>query len=319
MQMNKLKYLAHYPPNIIDQVESLSDKIIIITGGNSGLGFESSSFFASKGASVIIAARSLERGMQSKSDIISVYPDAQIDVLPLDLESLASIKKFSDLVKSKYDHIDILMNNAGIMLVPFGLTEDGFEKQFGVNHLGHFALTAQLFDLIKKGTNPRIINISSQAHRIGVMDFHNLMYEQGNYSLARAYGKSKLANLLFTLELDKRIKAAGLDIKVLTAHPGSSKTNLSRHVEKRKSFVLFNWLFKLTSQNAFNGALPGIRASVDESVKSGEYYGPSGLLQLKGKPILVQPNSNAKNEIDSSKLWDKSEELTNLKFDIKKP
>ena len=302
----------------VENVESLSDKTIIVTGGNSGLGFESSAFFASKGAKVIIAARSKEKGAKAKSDIVSMYPDAKIEVLPLDLESLASIKKFSELVKSNHDHIDILMNNAGIMLVPFGLTEDGFEKQFGVNHLGHFALTARLFDLIKKGTNPRIINISSQAHRIGAMDFHNLMYEQGNYSLARAYGKSKLANLLFTLELDKRVKAAGLDIKVLTAHPGSSRTNLSRHVEKRKTFVLFNWLFKLTSQNAFNGALPGIRASLDESVKSGEYYGPSGLLQLKGKPILVQPNVNAKSEVDSAKLWEKSEELTKLKFEIKK-
>lgn len=300
-----------------ENIGSLKDKTILITGGNSGLGFESAAFYASKDATVIIASRSLERGETAKDEILKVYPNATLDVHQMDLESLSSIKVFVDTIKDKYDHIDILLNNAGIMTVPYGLTEDGFEKQFGVNHLGHFALTAQLFDLIKKGNDPRIVNISSVSHRIGTMDFHNLMYEQGAYSEARAYGRSKLANLLFTLELDRRLKEAHVPIKVLAAHPGVSNTNLMRHIDKRGIYKMFNWLIKLMVQPAFNGALPGIRAALDEDANSGDYFGPSGLLQFKGKPVLVKPGNRAYNKVDSKKLWEKSEELTKIEFKIK--
>ncbi len=298
------------------KVGSLKDKIIVVTGGNSGLGLESVRFFSSKGASVIMASRSITKSEEAKRVIIDQCGDCLIDTMYLDLASLSSVNQFVHDFKKKYDHIDILLNNAGIMIVPYGLTEDGFEKQFGINHLGHFALTAQLFDLIKKGTNPRIVNISSQAHRIGTMDFHNLMYEQGVYSEARAYGRSKLANLLFTFELNKRVKEKGLDIKVLAAHPGSSRTNLTRYVKEKKRFKLFSWLFNLTSQSAFRGSLPGIRACLDPSAESGEYYGPSGVMQLKGHPVVVKSSSRAQNSQDALELWNKSEELVKLKFTL---
>lgn len=299
-----------------NEVGSLSGKVIIVTGGNSGLGFESVRYFASKGARVVMASRSVERAEKAKELILEACGSCDIHIVKLDLASLNSVNTFVNDVREHYDHIDILLNNAGVMTIPYGLTEDGFEKQFGINHLGHFALTAQLFDLLKKGKNPRIVNISSQAHRIGTMDFHNLMFEQGVYSEARAYGRSKLANLLFTYELDRRMKKAKLPIKVLAAHPGSSRTNLARHIENRKSWKLFNWLFKLTSQSAFKGALPGIRACLDPDAQSGEYYGPSGVMQLKGHPVVVKSSKKSKSVNDAKMLWKRSEELTQIPFKL---
>lgn len=299
-----------------ENLEPLNGKIIIVTGGNSGLGFESVRFFAKNGATVIMAARSIEKAENAKQVILDECGECVIEIKYLDLASLSSVNQFASDITNTYPHIDILLNNAGIMTVPYGLTEDGFEKQFGVNHLGHFALTAQLFKLLLKAENPRIVNISSQAHRIGTMDFHNLMFEQGVYNEARAYGRSKLANLLFTYELNKRSKEKGLNIKIMAAHPGSSKTNLARHLESRKSFRWFKWLFNITAQSAFNGALPGIRACLDPEAKSGEYYGPSGVMQLKGHPVVVSAASKANNAEDATALWSKSEELTKVKFDI---
>lgn len=299
-----------------ENIEPLNGKIIIVTGGNSGLGFESVRFFAKNGATVVMAARSIEKAEAAKQVILDECGACVIEIKYLDLASLSSVNQFASDISNTYPHIDILLNNAGIMTVPYGLTEDGFEKQFGVNHLGHFALTAQLFDLLLKAEHPRIVNISSQAHRIGTMDFHNLMFEQGVYNEARAYGRSKLANLLFTYELNKRAKEKGLNIKIMAAHPGSSKTNLARHLESRKSFKWFKWLFNVTAQSAFNGALPGIRACLDPDTKSGEYYGPSGVMQLKGHPVVVSSASKANNAEDAATLWSKSEELTKVKFDI---
>lgn len=299
-----------------NSIQSLKDKVIVVTGGNSGLGFESVKYFAKNDATVIMAARSIERATAARDSILEECPNCSIDIKHLDLADLSSVDDFVKEMKSSYDKIDILLNNAGIMVVPYGLTEDGFEKQFGVNHLGHFALTAKLFDMVSKGNDPRIVNISSLAHRIGNMDFHNLMYEQGAYSEARAYGRSKLANLLFTYELDRRIKQSDQNIKVFAAHPGSSRTNLVRHIEGKGFFKFFKWIFNLTSQDSFKGALPGIRACLDTEAVSGEYYGPSGVMQMKGHPIVVKSSSKSKNENDAIKLWEESERLTKTKFNI---
>ncbi|MGL1893527.1 MAG: oxidoreductase [Spirochaetaceae bacterium] len=301
----------------INNIDKLDGKIIIVTGGNSGLGFESVKVFAGKGAKVILASRSVNRGEEAKKQILDIFPNAKIDVMQLDLSSLKSVKKFVTLFLEKYNRLDILLNNAGIMTTPYGLTADGFEQQLGVNHLGHFALTGQLFDVIKNSGGARIVNISSMAHKSGVMDFENLMFEGGkDYTPMKAYGRSKLANLLFTYELQRKVEDHNLDIKVLAAHPGVSNTNLARHLEGKFLFKILKPLFELITQSPFDGALPGIRASIDSDVISGTYYGPSGRREMTGDPIIVQSNTLSHNLEDAKQLWSISEELTSISYTL---
>jgi len=302
----------------VKDIPRLDNKTIIVTGGNSGLGYEDVKAFASKGAKVIMACRSLERGKEAANRIKEeLSQEVDIQVMKLDLASLESIADFCDEFLKENNRLDILMNNAGIMTTPYGLTEDGFEQQFGVNHLGHFALTAQLFDIIKQTKGARIVNISSNAHKSGVMNFYNLMYKDGyGYSPMRAYAKSKLANLYFTYELQRKINHSIFDIKVLAAHPGISNTSLSRHLEESKLFDKVGWILEKTVQSAYDGALSGIRAATDENAVGGEYYGPDGFMELKGKPIIVTSNELSHSKINAKRLWKISEQLTKIKFDI---
>ena len=259
----------------------------------------------------------MDRGEEAKKAILAGHPKALIDVMVLDLSNLKSIKEFAETFKANYKQLDILLNNAGIMWTDYGKTTDGFEQQVGVNHLGHFALTAQLFDLIKATKESRIVNISSVGHRSGVMDFDNFLFEGGkDYTPMNAYGRSKLCNLLFTYELQRRVAKEGLDVKVLAAHPGGSNTNLSRHVTGKVWYVLLNPLIKALMQNAFMGSLPGVRASLDPQVKGGTYFGPSGFGELRGNPVPVQSNEASHNEKDAKRLWDISQTLTGLEFKL---
>lgn len=299
------------------QVRDLSDKVIIVTGGNSGLGYESVQFFASKGAKVILASRSIDRGMKAKDNILYRYPRAEIEVMQLNLGSLTSIKAFTETFKSSYDRLDVLLNNAGIMTTPYGKTVDGMEQQIGVNHFGHYALTGQLLEVLKTTQDARIVTISSLAHKNGTMDFDQLMFEDGNgYTPMKAYGRSKLANLLFTYELKSKIERAGLDIKVLAAHPGGANTNLARHLEGKWWFKALRPLLGQVTQSAYQGALPGIRASLDKEAVSGDYYGPSGRREVKGKPVLVQSSQLSHNQEVAEKLWQVSEILTQISYEF---
>jgi NAD(P)-dependent dehydrogenase (short-subunit alcohol dehydrogenase family) len=235
--------------------------------------------------------------------------------MELDLTSLKSVKKFAGEFKAKYKQLDVLLNNAGIMMVPFGKTEDGFERQFGTNHLGHFALTGLLIDLILKTPSARIVNVSSNGHRHGEMDFGNLMFEDGNdYSPMKAYGRSKLANLLFTYELQRRFDTMGADVIAAAAHPGMANTHLADHIFNKFPFVLMRPFNGLVVQSAAMGALPSIRAAVDVDVIGGQYFGPEGRREAKGYPILVESNEASHNEDDAKKLWEASEELTGINF-----
>lgn len=298
----------------------LTGKVIIVTGANSGIGYEAAKEFTRKGAQVILACRSMDKAEAALEAIQAELPNAQAEIMQLDLASQASVHTFANAFKAKYDQLDILINNAGIMMVPYATTEDGFERQFATNHLGHFALTGLLLDLLLKTPGSRVVNVSSAAHRIGKMNFDNLLYKEGNgYSPAGAYGRSKLANLLFTYELQRRFEAIGAETIAVAAHPGTSSTNLSGHMQDRWYVKMSGPLLERLSQEAEMGALPTIRAAVDPTVKGGDYYGPNGFMEQGGYPILVQSTDAAHNLDDAQKLWDVSEELTAVSFNQLNP
>lgn len=297
-----------------DNIPDLTGKTIIVTGGNSGLGFEAVKALARKNAEVILAARSLERGNQAKETILAEFPHCNISVMALDLGDLASIKTFAETFKSKYQQLDVLLNNAGIMWCPYATTKDGFESQMGVNHLGHFTLTGLLLDTLKNTKQARVVNVSSLGHRNGKMDFDNLLFNEANYHPRQAYYNSKLANLLFTYELQRRFEANNLDIIAVAAHPGGSATNLMRYVKGQLWFKLMYPLILPIANSAAMGTLPEVRASVDAQVKGGEYYGPKSLGEMRGYPILVKSISAAHSVADAKKLWEMSENLTQIHY-----
>lgn len=294
-------------------IPDLTGKVIIVTGGNSGLGYESVKAFAENGAEVILASRSAEKGEAAKKAMGEVK--GNISVLKLDLMDFASIKNFTEKFQQKYNRLDVLLNNAGIMTTPYFLTKDGLEAQMGTNHFGHFLLTGLVFNLIKNTPDSRIVNVSSMAHKQGKMDFGNLIFENGKgYSPIKSYGRSKLANLLFTYELQRRMEAGGIKSIAVAAHPGVSSTNLFQYLERKMAFKILKPLFSLFFQEQSMGALPQIRASVDENVKGGEFYGPGGFNELKGYPVLVQSNTASHNLQNAAKLWEISEKITGISY-----
>jgi NAD(P)-dependent dehydrogenase (short-subunit alcohol dehydrogenase family) len=296
-------------------IPDLTGKAIVVTGANSGIGFEAAKEFARNKAWTILACRNMERAQTALNQVQTQIPYAPAEVMQLDLASLKSVHSFADEFKAKYDRLDVLLNNAGIMMVPYGTTEDGFELQFGTNHLGHFALTGLLLDLLLKTPGSRLVSVSSTGHRFGNIDFDNLMYEDGiGYSPTGAYGRSKLANLLFTYELQRRFEAIGADTIAVAAHPGGSNTNLSRYLYDRWYFRPFRPLEPLITQSAAMGAQPSMRAATEPTVMGGQYFGPSGFLEQKGPPVIVQSNRASHNETVARQLWEVSEELTGVRY-----
>lgn len=309
-RMSKIKWT-------IENIPDLKGKVFIVTGGNSGLGFESVKAFAGKGAEVILTSRSLEKGETAKTEILKNHPNGKIMVMELDLMDFASIRKFADMFKTRYDKLDVLLNNAGIMTTPYFLTKDGLEAQNGTNHFGHYALTGQLMDLILKTPGSRVVNVSSNAHKYGKMDFENLLFENGrDYTPMISYARSKLSNLLFTYELQRIFESKGIDSIAVAAHPGASRTNLGRFLENKWWFKPLFALMAPFTQDQAQGALPQIRASVDPDVKGGEYYGPAGFGEMKGDPVLVKSNNASHDTEDAKKLWEVSQNLTGIKYEF---
>jgi NAD(P)-dependent dehydrogenase (short-subunit alcohol dehydrogenase family) len=299
----------------IDTVTDLSGKVVIVTGANTGLGFATAKVLSGKGATVIMACRSNERASTAKDKILKVYPEAILDIMLLDLSDLLKIKQFATAFKEKYKRLDILINNAGVMTTPYMKTTDGFEFQNGINHLGHFALTAHLFDLLKSTQSSRVVVVSSIAHKNALLNLNDYMFKQEeNYTPMKSYRQSKLSNLIFMYELNRRIQDKNLDIKVVGAHPGVSRTDLARYLINGFKAVLVYPLLWLFTQSAKKGALPQIRAAIDKDVTSGDYYGPRGYKEMKGKPVLVKAMPNALNESDAKALWELSEQLTKVPF-----
>ncbi|APE16908.1 SDR family NAD(P)-dependent oxidoreductase [Mycolicibacterium pallens] len=280
----------------------------VITGANTGLGYETARALASHGAHVVLAVRNLDKGKAAADLIVRRYPGADVSVQELDLTSLQSIRAAADELHTRHDRIDLLINNAGVMMTPKQTTQDGFELQFGTNHLGHFALTGLLMDRLLAAPGSRVVTVSSNGHRFGSINFDDLQSER-SYSRAGAYGQAKLANLLFTYELQKRL--AGTDTIATAAHPGSSATELGRNLPR-----VVEWGFGLTVQDAEMGALPTLRAATDPTVRGGQYYGPGGFLQMRGYPKLVSSNKRSHDTAVQQRLWQVSEDLTGVVFPV---
>jgi NAD(P)-dependent dehydrogenase (short-subunit alcohol dehydrogenase family) len=305
-------------PSLID----MKSKRVIITGANSGLGKESAFALAKLGAEIVLAVRDTNKGQSVKNQILNQTPSAVIEVAALDLMDLDSVRKFAASQSTK--PIDVLLNNAGIMAVPFEKTKDGFESQMGTNHLGHFLLTELLFDAISKGSNPRIVNVSSSAHRLGKLktgDINELNVSKENYSPWTVYGNSKLVNLLFTNELVRRLKLAKSNITVAVAHPGYANTNLQLVAATKRSGIRKSVELAVTKlmniilgQSAANGALPQIAACTWVDIQSGDYLGPRGLFESRGKPKKVKMNKSAQDIELAKRVWGTSEELVGVTF-----
>jgi len=301
-----------------DLVPSLAGRVVCITGANTGLGFENALTCAEKGATVVLACRDRDRGDDAAERIRAREAGADVEAMTLDLGSLASVRGFSEAFHARFDRLDGLVNNAGIMFVPYGLTEDGFEQHMGVNHLGHFALTGLLLDRLLATPGSRVVTVSSNGHRMGAMDFDNLLFEEGiGYSPRLGYGNSKLANLLFTFELQRRLEAAGAHTLALAAHPGASATDLGRHIEARLPLLrpLKPLVYKML-QSAHMGSLPTLRALVDPEVEGGEYFGPEGFREMRGYPVQVECSKAARSVEDAGRLWEASERLTGVTYDF---
>ena len=290
-----------------ENIPSLAGKTAIVTGSNSGIGFEAAKALAAKNAKVIMACRNTEKGEKAAAEIRSLYPGSNIIVAELNLGHLASVRTFAGNFLQENDRLDMLINNAGIMMPPYGKTTDGFELQFGTNHLGHFALTGLLLPLLLKTGESRVVNVSSSAHKAGKINFDDLGSEQ-SYAKMKAYGQSKLANLLFTYELQRRFDAAGSGSIASAAHPGWSSTNLQRH-----SGTL-NWLNPVFGQKASMGALPTLRAATGTDVRGGDYYGPGGFMEMKGSPYRVESNDRSHDTETARQLWEVSEKMTGVSY-----
>lgn len=295
-----------------DNIPELTDRVVIVTGANCGLGYEDTKALTSKGATIIMACRDINKAEEALAQIQQETPNAKADIMQIDLADLASIRRFAGQFMSEYDRLDILINNAGLMIPPFMKTADGFEIQFGTNHLGHFALTGLLLDRIINTPKARIVTVSSSAHRMGgKIDFDNLNAEKG-YKKYAAYSQSKLANLLFTYELQRRFETNQIDAIAVAAHPGGASTNLQRYSGK-----ILNILFMPVIMKAETGALPTLYAATAPEVRGGEYFGPSGLFSgLIGlrRPAKVLSSKNSYDTSVARKLWEVSEELTGVSY-----
>ncbi|WP_327106488.1 SDR family NAD(P)-dependent oxidoreductase [Nonomuraea glycinis] len=285
-------------------------RVAIVTGANTGLGFETARMLAARGATVVLAVRDIEKGKQAAARITG-----DVTVQALDLTSLDSIRAAAADLRAAHPRIDLLINNAGVMYTPRQTTADGFELQFGTNHLGHFALTGLLLDRLLPVPGSRVVTVSSTGHRIrAAIHFEDLQWER-SYSRVAAYGQAKLANLMFTYELQRRLASHGTTVAV-AAHPGVSNTELVRNAPAALR-VPITWLAPLLTQTAEMGALPTLRAATDPAVAGGQYYGPGGRGEIRGYPKLVTSSPDSHDQAVQQRLWTASEELTGVTFPVR--
>ncbi len=290
-------------------------RVAIITGANTGLGFETARILAQRGATVVLAVRNLDKGKLAADRITAVAPGSEVEVQALDLSSLASVRVAAEELAARHPTIDLLLNNAGVMYTPRQQTVDGFEMQFGTNHLGHFALTGLLLPTLLGCPGSRIVTVSSVGHRIRAkIRFDDLQWER-SYDRIAAYGQSKLANLMFTYELHRRLTTARTNTMALASHPGVSNTDLARHLP---GVLRLGARFSapLITQSAARGALPTLRAATDPAAVGGEYYGPSGPGELTGNPKLVGSSRQSKDAALQQRLWAVSEDLTGVSYPL---
>lgn len=292
----------------IGDIPDQSGRTAVITGANTGLGYETAAALAAKGARVVLAVRNLDKGKAAADLIARRSPGSDVTLQQLDLTSLDSVREAADQLHAALDNVDLLVNNAGVMMTPQETTKDGFELQFGTNHLGHFALTGRLLDLLLATPGSRVVTVSSIGHRFGRIAFDDLQSER-RYNRFSAYGQSKLANLLFTYELQRRL--AGRDTVAVAAHPGGSSSELSRHLPGPLKVA-----FGALEQDTETGALPSLRAATDPTVVGGQYVGPGGFMEMRGYPKVVSSNRRSHDTAVQRRLWTVSEELTGVPFDL---
>jgi NAD(P)-dependent dehydrogenase (short-subunit alcohol dehydrogenase family) len=296
-------------------VPDQSGRVAVVTGANTGLGYHTAAALVETGAHVVLAVRNTEKGNHALARIAAAYPNADVTLQELDLGSLDSVHNAAAALRKAYPRIDLLINNAGVMWTPRQLTADGFEMQLGTNHLGHFALTGLLLENLLPVRGSRVVTVSSSGHRFrAAIHFDDLQSEQ-HYDRFAAYGQSKLANLLFTYELQRRLATQQKNTIAVAAHPGAASTELARNVP-----TLIKPVFALAGpflfQNAAMGALPTLRAATDPAVEGGQYYGPDGLGEQRGHPKLVSSSGQSHNEDVQRRLWAISEELTGVTYPV---
>jgi NAD(P)-dependent dehydrogenase (short-subunit alcohol dehydrogenase family) len=288
-------------------------RIAVVTGANSGIGLVTARELARAGASVVLACRNAEKGEAAIKEIRSAAPNADVALWSLDLGNLSSIRAFASRCESERPRIDLLINNAGVMAAPRRLTDDGFEMQFGTNHLGHFALTGLLLPRLIHVEGGRVVSVSSGAHRAGRMNFDDLHGEQ-KYGRWSAYGQSKLSNLLFAYELDRRLRAARSPLRSIAAHPGYSATNLQTAVAPPHERFFMSITNVIVAQSAEKGALPTLYAATSPDAEGGCYYGPDGMFEMRGYPKQCDSTPASKDEAAAKRLWEMSEQLTGVHF-----
>jgi NAD(P)-dependent dehydrogenase (short-subunit alcohol dehydrogenase family) len=295
------------------EIPDQSGRWAIITGANSGLGLVSAREMAQHGASVVLACRNMEKGAEALQEIEAAAPRATVQLMHLDLGSLDSVKAFAEEFLSTHEALDLLLNNAGVMAPPRRQTADGFELQIGTNLLGHFALTAHLLGAMEGGKDARVVTLSSNAHKMGRINFDDLQSER-RYNRWIAYGQSKLADLMFALELDRRLRAAGSGITSVAAHPGYAATNLQSAAAPAADRLLMGLTNHLIAQSAEMGALPSLYAATYPGLAGGSYVGPDGIGEFRGHPQLCSPSRAARDQTAATRLWDVALELTGVHF-----
>ena len=291
-----------------------TDRIAVVTGANTGVGFEVAKALARSNATVVLGCRDLDKAKAAAARISAEIPQADVRIQKLDLASLGSVRRAAEQMSQDYPRIDILINNAGVMWIPRQTTEDGYEQHLAVNHLGHFALTGRLLPILTATPNSRIVVLSSPAHRSGAINFDDLQSTHG-YRPMRAYAQSKLANLLFAHELNQRLIATGATTIALAAHPGGARSELNRTMPRL--FRGPSWgLARPITHSADRGALSILRAATDPEATGGQYYGPNGRFEFKGDPTILEPTAQSHDPELQRRLWERSEELTGVTYPL---
>jgi NAD(P)-dependent dehydrogenase (short-subunit alcohol dehydrogenase family) len=304
-------------------VHDQSGRIAVVTGANAGVGRETARLLASSGADVVLACRDLAKGEQAAAAIAASTAGARdlLRVVHLDLASLASVRAAAEEIRAEYPRLDLLVNNAGVMAIPFARSEDGIELTLATNHVGHFALTGLLLDRLLETPGSRVVTVSSSAHRRATSDFADVTSER-DYEPGRAYDRSKLANLLFAYALDDRLRAGSAETRSLAAHPGNARTDLWRTSTRLERALLAGWSRPLTfwlAHSAGEGALPTLRAALDPAAQGGEYYGPGGWFQYTGPPVRVESSPASHDRAAQDRLWQLSEELSGVTYTFARP
>ncbi len=293
----------------IHTIASQQGRVAIVTGANDGLGFQTTLALSKTGMKVVMACRNTDKGNKARMAILKEVPDANLELMPLDLSKLDDVRMFADDYLKTHDRLDLLINNAGIMIPPFELTQDGFESQFGVNYLSHFLLTRLLLPLLEKTEGSRVVSLSSNAHKNGKIHFDDLQFKK-KYSAIAAYSQSKLACLMFAYELQRRLYASGSKVLSVAAHPGMSDTNLFKHVPRWVNSIFGGLIRGMMAQSAEDGVQPTLYAALGNDIQGGDYTGPDGWQEWKGKPVKVKGTKLAQDKNVAKKLWQESEKLT---------